>query len=344
MSQRLAGALFIALLGASVGFVLLTSGRTLGSGQRFDVELATTGALKPGARVRIAGREAGEVRALRWDKRPDGTRHVIAECFVQSAWAQHLRVNSEFFIATPSVLGEAYLEIGPPRAARGGEPPAPGRPLADGETVRGVDPPELDRMVARLYGNLTTIALMFREDRPAFDELVKAAQSLLDTLSGLPQSPGQLARIRDQVMQAVDDGRALVNDLDDAHAIARGRLIARDLGEVARKAGPELAAIGVKASAVIERVQGLSDIVSPERRARVSKGAEALSHAATIGAAIAREVEALAAMVERGEGSVGAFLHDHELYDDLHDVHRILKSQPWTLIVKPPPGVKTITR
>jgi hypothetical protein len=40
-------------------------------------------------------------------------------------------------------------------------------------------------------------------------------------------------------------------------------------------------------------------------------------------------------MVERGDGTIGGLLSDHELFDDLHETHRILKSQPWTFILKP---------
>ncbi|HEX9101638.1 MAG TPA: hypothetical protein VF997_05510, partial [Polyangia bacterium] len=50
---------------------------------------------------------------------------------------------------------------------------------------------------------------------------------------------------------------------------------------------------------------------------------------------IAADVRALAAMVERGDGTIGGIMADHELFDDLHETHRILKSQPWTFILKP---------
>ena len=36
-----------------------------------------------------------------------------------------------------------------------------------------------------------------------------------------------------------------------------------------------------------------------------------------------------------GEGTLGGILSDRELFDDLHETHRILKSQPWTFILKP---------
>ena len=38
--------------------------------------------------------------------------------------------------------------------------------------------------------------------------------------------------------------------------------------------------------------------------------------------------------VESGEGSIGAFLKDEELYDDLRELIRDLKHNPWKLIWK----------
>ena len=46
-------------------------------------------------------------------------------------------------------------------------------------------------------------------------------------------------------------------------------------------------------------------------------------------------MRALVAAVERGEGTIGGIMSDVELFDDLHETHRILKSQPWTFILKP---------
>ena len=43
---------------------------------------------------------------------------------------------------------------------------------------------------------------------------------------------------------------------------------------------------------------------------------------------------AIVRAIERGQGTIGGFLVDKEVFDDLHDTHRIIKSQPWSLIMK----------
>ena len=62
--QRIAGALFLALVVGGVTAVLWLSGRTLGAGVHFTVEMRRTGALRPKARIKLAGRDVGEVRGM----------------------------------------------------------------------------------------------------------------------------------------------------------------------------------------------------------------------------------------------------------------------------------------
>src|SRR6185295_6386475 len=100
---------------------LLMSGRTVGRGLSIHVEMKTPGLLRPGGKIRLAGREIGEVRGMVAMK----NHHVDLEAFILSGHAAQVRRNSQLFVNTPSVLGEAYLEVGPPR----GEP---GPPVADG--------------------------------------------------------------------------------------------------------------------------------------------------------------------------------------------------------------------
>src|SRR5512146_420474 len=142
-ARYVAGAALVVALTAAVLWVLMLSDRAMGPGVTVRVSMATTGALRAGDKVRLAGRDVGEVRgAVR--VHGAGGDHVELTVFVARAWAHELRKNSELFVATPSVLGEAYLEIGPP-AHRA----LPAAPVADGDVVVGVDPPEIDKFLVR---------------------------------------------------------------------------------------------------------------------------------------------------------------------------------------------------
>ncbi|HEY2745410.1 MAG TPA: MlaD family protein, partial [Polyangia bacterium] len=219
-ARRAAGAAFVVALVAAVVWVLVLSDRALGPGVVVRVAMATTGALRVGDKVRLAGRDVGEVRgAVRVhdavahdDRAGSGGSHVELTVFVARAWAPELRANSELFVATPSVLGEAYLEIGPPAHQA-----APGPPVRGGELLVGVDPPEIDKFLARSEESVRRALALLRENRPALDELFTAGDELLATLSGLPADRGQFRRIADQTLAAFDAGGALVAALRDSH-------------------------------------------------------------------------------------------------------------------------------
>lgn len=329
-TRRLVGTAFLALLAGTVAFSLYASGRTLGRGVHFQVLLASPGALHGDAHLRLAGREVGEVRAIyRRPRGPDGAPPlVVVDCFVAAAAAPQIRRNSEIFVATPSILGEAYLEVGPTRG-----PAGPG--ITDGDTLRGVDPPVLDQFVARVYGSLTEMALLARQQRPTTDELLRGLDGLLTTLSGIDVEKGQLTRIRDHVLRAVDDGLAILHAATDTRAAPRLRTLARELGQIADQLAPELSALQTRLQAALARLDHWSEALPPPRREQAAAAFAALARAATLGESLALEVRRLAARIDRGEGTVGAFVADRELYEEFHEVHRILKNQPWTLIVKP---------
>ena len=337
-ARRAAGAALVVALAAAIVWVLMFSDRALGPGVVVRVAMATTGALRVGDKVRLAGRDVGEVRgAVRVHDDRSGAAdrapgsHVELTVFVARAWAPELRVNSELFVATPSVLGEAYLEIGPPAHHA-----LPGPAVRGGELLTGVDPPEIDKFLVRSEESVRRALALLRENRPALDELLRAGDELLGTLSGLPADRGQLRRIADQTIAAFDAGGAILAALRDSHAIPRLRAAVRDLSAVADRAGPELSSLGARLDRALDRIDQLSAIFDADRRARLAGAVAAVRRAVATGEHIAADVRALAAAVARGEGTIGGIMADAELFDDLHETHRILKSQPWTFILKPP--------
>lgn len=341
--RYVAGAALVVALAAAVGWVLTLSDRSVGPGITVRVAMATTGALRVGDKVRLAGRDIGEVRGATRVREPSppaaaadagGGRtpasHVELVVFIARSWAHELRRNSEVFVATPSVLGEAYLEIGPPAHHA-----APGEPVHDGELLVGVDPPEIDKLLARSEESIRRALALLAENRPALDELLASGDELLGTLSGLPADRGQLRRIADQAAIAFAAGGSLVSSLRETDAVDRTRRAIRELGDVADHAGPELARLGARLDRAIDRVDATARLFDDDRRARIAGAIAAGRRAVATGERIAADVRALVAAVERGDGTIGGILADQELFDDLHETHRILKSQPWTFILKP---------
>ena len=113
------------------------------------------------------------------------------------------------------------------------------------------------------------------------------------------------------------------------------RAAAHDLSAIADRAGPELTRLGDRLDRALERIDATAALFDDDRRARISGAIAAARRAVATGAHIAADVRALVAGIERGEGTIGGIMADQELFDDLHETHRILKSQPWTFILKP---------
>ncbi|MCA1664236.1 MAG: MlaD family protein, partial [Myxococcales bacterium] len=278
--RRIAGAALVVALFAAVGWVLVLSDRAVGPGIAVRVTMSAMGALRVGDKVRLAGRDVGEVRGA------TRTRdHVELTVFVARAWAPELRANSELFVATPSVLGEAYLEIGAPA-----HHDAPGPPVADGASLTAVDPPEIDKLLARSEESLRRALALLRENRPALDELLSAGDELLATLSGLPADRGQLRRIADQAAAAFVAGSALVSSLREADAVPRMRAAAHDLAAVADRAGPELSRLGDRLDRALARLDALSALFDDDRRARIAAGVAAARRAVATASHIGAEV------------------------------------------------------
>ncbi len=329
LQQAVGAVVVLALLGA-VGWVLAMSGRTVGRGLVLHVGMATPGLLRVGGKVRLAGREIGEVRGMVAGVTSGERRGVDIETFILKDDAPNVRVNSQIYVGTPSVLGEAYLEVGPPSGGA-----APGRPVVDGDHLRGADPPQIDDLLAHSERNLRLVLALLRENRPEMELLLKAGDDLLGTLSGLPADRGQLHRIHDQFLAALDSGSSLLAAVRESGGVDRVRWIARDLSNIADQTGPELRHLGARLDAAMARFDELGALFSPDRRAQLQRMMASLREAAAIGERLAKDVKSLADYVASGRGSIGAFFADKELFDDLHETSRILKSQPWTFILKP---------
>jgi ABC-type transporter Mla subunit MlaD len=257
--------------------------------------------------------------------------HVVAECFVASRFAEHVHRNSDLFISTPSILGEAFLEVGAPH-----DQALPGPAIVEGERVRGADPPDIDRLLAKLYSSATEGMLLLREQKPDFDALLGAGDALLADLAGIPIERGQLGRIRDRVVSMIDDVTQLASAIERGKLVPRTRALATELSSTIDAVRPDLSDVADKAERAADRIAALPDYLTPADREKAERGLRALSRAAKSIDHVAADAQAIAKYIDSGAGSAGGFLADKELWDDLHETHRILKWMSYRFILKTP--------
>ncbi|HYU15054.1 MAG TPA: MlaD family protein, partial [Candidatus Acidoferrum sp.] len=185
-TSRRVGGVVIAVLAAAAAAVLTIDCSRLRAGIHVTVYFAHIGALEEGAGVQVAGRAIGSVEAVqlvpaRAAVDPAHPLHpaggVAVRLRIQRRHAGWGAPNGEFFIAVKGVLGDSYLAIGPPP---GGAEPA--RALADGDRVRGIDPPRMDQVLVKSFFDMTQFRRLLDEVAPSARELVAALEQLGQTI------------------------------------------------------------------------------------------------------------------------------------------------------------------
>jgi phospholipid/cholesterol/gamma-HCH transport system substrate-binding protein len=334
------GVVTLLLLGTAVALTLLLQGRHLRPGIRVHVEMERIGALTEGGLVRVAGRDIGTIDRVRllpldhaasYADDPTAERaRIVLEVWIDRRYRHWVRENSEWFQNQPSVLGEAYLEVGPPP---GGAEPGP--PLADGARVRGVDPPRLDRIMQKSYENLRNVTDLLRDGLPEARELGRELDAMSQELDALADPAAIDAivegrrRLWKEALLAWDAAQASGVTPERARSSwARGR------AAIARMRA-QLAPLRAKLEHVLAELGRIEAQLGPERYQRVRQVMERTEALVARAEAILVNVEAIVAMVERGEGSIGAFLADTELADEFKAMSKVIKQTPWETIGHP---------
>ncbi|MEM1347212.1 MAG: MlaD family protein, partial [Myxococcota bacterium] len=226
------GALILFSLGLLAAFIFVLGDFSVGTRFEFYVEFENAGGLKPGADVAIAGINVGNVRELEFVENPKKTRRnavaVRTTVTIEPAYADAVREDSEFFITTRGVLGEPYIEIVTESYDAA--------PVAAGAVLRGVDPPRLDLVVAKvtrlldaLLGVLESPSVSTKDFLIETTKLVETLNVILTdnrddidaTISGARGSVDEARELLAALHVGVDDGRevrALVQNLSRAAA------------------------------------------------------------------------------------------------------------------------------
>ncbi|MFO7181236.1 MAG: MlaD family protein [Pseudomonadota bacterium] len=333
MSQRSievkVGALILVAIGLLVAFIVVMGGLTLEPTFTVHVSFHNPGGLQSGAPVRISGVKVGRVEAIefrggRLDAagRPEPLIRVVAE--IEQRYREAVREGSRWFVTSQGVLGEPFLAI---------EPGPADRPLLeDGAVVTGVSPPRLDLLLAESY------ELLHR----AYLGITNNEQKITETFDGLHRtlraSGDFFERNGPKLDALVDDLGGLSKDARSAVQAARERYvdgpqIARILNDLERSAAAleeNLGPLLVDGRGFVSDARKLSSaLASDEQIRRYSAITRDLSEAAASAKVAAAEARAITRHVQSGKGTLGALAMDEAVYDDLQELLRDLKHNPW---------------
>jgi ABC-type transporter Mla subunit MlaD len=328
---RRVGAIVLLVASIVVGYVVFVRDRLQREGVVMRIHFGVVVGLPQGSPVRLAGRQIGEVRSI-------GIAHgggVTTEIVIDRDWAARIPINADFFVDARSALAPRYVAIGPPP---GGAPP--GRPIRDGDAVVGIDPPNLDRLLQRIWDNLEDVRRFLEAIRPAVATIKASAGRLAVTVRAVDTHPGAQAEMRAAVAAAASHAVQMIEDLQEGHV---------DPAAFRRLAG-ELDVLGQRIDATVDGLRAqVADMQAALGRAEV---------AASLGPSLAARLDRTLATADRallqtkeltaqirgvihdatkGNGTIAAFAADLELIDDVKELTKELKRNPWRTMPPPSP-------
>lgn len=339
MSQRSievkVGFLILVALGLLAGFVVVMGGLSLQPTFTVYVSFQNPGGLQSGAPIRIAGVKVGRVSELEFrggmvdpqTHQPEPIIRAVAK--IERRYKTAIHDNSRWFVTSQGVLGEMFLAI---------EPGSNDRPLlSDGATVQGISPPRLDLLLSESYELLHKAYLGITNNEQQISETFDGLHRTLHA-SGefFEHNQGKLDHIVENMDTLSGDASSTLKAARDRYV--DGPQIARIFNDVERTTSTlnqNLDPILTDGRATLSDAKKLTHaLASDDQLQHYQRITQNLSDASGQAKVIAGDAQALIDRVKSGKGTVGALVMDEALYDDLQEMLRDLKHNPWKFFWK----------
>lgn len=338
MSQRSmemkVGVLILASLVLLVGFVVLLGGLSLQPTFRVYVEFDNPGGLQSGAPVRISGVRVGRVTAIEFrggeldaKGKPVLPIRVIADLEARHKKAIH--EDAKFYVTAQGVLGEMHLAIDPGTYSKGA--------LPDGATVVGVSPPRLDQLINESY------ELLHR----GYQGVVKNETKISETFDGLHKTLDGTGKMFEKhegdVTEIIKRLNTLTTEAEQTLAAAReqyvdgeriNRILTR-LDHSTRVLDENLEPMMRDSRMMLQDGRKISAFVADDHQLETIRAlSKDTQEVLGVAKRAANDASAIIAHVKAGKGTAGALIMDEALFDDLQELMRDLKNNPWKIMWK----------
>ncbi len=325
------GVLILVSLGILAAFVLIMGGLSFQRTYAVYADFDNPGGLAAGAPVRIAGVKVGKVSELQFmggkiDPVTNRRTLVRAKLSIEERVKDAIHDDADFYVTTQGVLGEQFLEIEP------GSPQKP--PLPENSVVKGVDPPRLDLFLARAYELLDTVITGLRNNRELISDIATNTAGLLRGLNTvLSDNRERINRTMANLESLSEEANTIAvhtrtNYIDNPKLLRTLDNVDKISTQLQKDSGPMLK----DAREALANVNRVSKLVGgEEEQVKVKKALEDVAQLAARANATAADAQAIVQHIKKGNGTVGALLMDETVYDDVQEMLRDLKHNPWKL-------------
>jgi len=330
------GLLVLLSAGLLAAFIFVLGNFSTHKGKTFYVDFTFVGNLAKGAPVKVSGIKVGKVQSIeflagKYDPKVKRRVYVRLKLWVENRALPAIRSDSEFYINTEGVLGEQYVEITPGTM---GDKMHPG--VRSAQVMLGKAPPRADLIVARLYSFLDVVTKLLEDQKDNIGEAIRNTTKTLNTANDI------LVENREQIHKLLQTGETLAGEATLlAKSFRRGvgngakleRLLDRTdrvTGVLAKRLDPTLDRVDRALDATV-KVAGL---VGPKERDKLMAVLDRVVRLADRADRIAGNALAVIRRIRKGQGTAGALVMNRELYEDLKELVRDLRRNPWKFFWK----------
>ncbi len=321
------GALILVGIGLLAALVLVMGGISFSRRFPLLVDFENPGGIQPGAPVKMAGVRVGTVDSLEFRASPPdpltGRRTLVrARIVIDERYHREIHRDAEFYVTTQGVLGEQFLAIEPGSRAD----------VIEANSVHvGQGPPRIDLFVARAYTLLDDAVTAIHANSDTIHNIVTDLAGLLHNSNDLLQRNGShIDSLIEETNRTVHDADTLLNSARERYVEGPQvrRIVDRAeniLGTIEREV-PPLARDARQLTGQLNHIaSGIGDEQLGDLRAALHD-VRTLTQRAN---ALTGDAQQIVSHVRQGRGTVGALLMDEEMYDDLQELVRDLKHNPW---------------
>ena len=326
------GALILVSMGILGAFILVMGGLSFEKTYTVYVDFDNPGGLQSGAAVRIAGVKVGSVKSLEFQGGkidPKSGRRVLvrASVAIEQKVKDAIHDDADFYVTTQGVLGEQFMAI---------EPGSLERPvLQEGASVKGIDPPRIDLFLAKAYELLDVTVNGIKNNREVLSSIATNTASLLKGLNVLiTENKDRIDRIVANIEEMTVDAKQLTRDVRTNYVESPKLLRTIDnidklTSQIQSDTGPMLkdAREGL---ANLNRVS--ATVGDPKEQEKIRKTLQDVAQLAERANSTVADTQAIVSHIKNGKGTVGALVMDEEVYDDMQELVRDLKHNPWKFL------------